>query len=113
MIVGLLSDAATTETLLNNLAEAEFDLHHVSVVMRDAKQRAAITEEAGPLQGTGVDGLTQHLTQVGFSPHAADAYAAAVRDGKVLVAIDVPEPLAAAAREMLNDHDAQLIQRVP
>ncbi len=113
MIVGLLPDAATTETLLNNLAEAEFDLHHVSVVMRDAKQRAAITAEAGPLQETGVDELTQHLIQVGFSTHDADSYAAAVRHGKVLVAIDVPETLAATAREMLNDHAAQLIQGSP
>jgi hypothetical protein len=113
MVVGLLPDAAATEILLNNLAEAEFDLHTVSVVMRDARQRAAIAEEAGPLKGMAVDGLAEHLTQAGLSSQQAAAYAAAVQQGKVFVAIAVPESLAATVREMLNDHAAQLIQGVP
>ncbi len=113
MIIGLLPDAAATETLLNNLAEAEFDLRSVSVVMRDPKRRAALTHEAGPLQGIGVDELAHHLAQAGLSPHQADACAAAVQHDKVLVAIDVPVALVPIAREMLGDHAAQFIQEVP
>jgi hypothetical protein len=52
MVIGLLPDAAAAETLLNNLAEAEFNLADVSVLMRDAQQRAAIADDAGPLKGT-------------------------------------------------------------
>ena len=112
MIIGLLPDAAATEALLSNLAEAEFDLRTVSVIMRDAQQRAAIAKEAGPLKGINVTELAQHLTQAGLSQHEADAYAAAVQQGKVFVAIDVPKSLEAAAREMLSDHAAQLIRGV-
>ncbi len=113
MIIGLLPDAATTEILLNNLTEAEFDLRTVSVVMRDTSQRAALTKEAGPLKGISLNELAQHLIQLGLSSHEAQSYQAAVQQGKILVAIDVPERLATTAREMLDDHAAQLIQGVP
>ena len=113
MIMGLLPDAAATEMLLNNLAEAEFDLRTVSVIMRDAKQRAAIAKEGGPLKGIAVDDLAEHLTHAGLPAPQAAAYVAAVQQGQVFVAIDVPQSLEAAAREMLTDHAAQHIQGVP
>ncbi|HTP07981.1 MAG TPA: hypothetical protein VMP08_07005 [Anaerolineae bacterium] len=110
MIIALLPDAATTEMLLNNLAEAEFDLQTVSVVMREAKHRAAIAEDVGPLKGIAADRLAEHLTRAGLTAQQAAEYAAAVQHGQVFIAIDVPESLSAVAREMLGDHDAKHIQ---
>ncbi len=113
MLVALMPDVAATETLLNNLAEAEFDLHTVSVVMREAKQRAAIAEDTGPLKGLAADRLAEHLTRAGLAAPQAAEYAAAVQHGQILIAIDVPESLTAVAREMLRDHNAKHIQGVP
>ena len=46
MVIGVLPDAAAAETLLNNLAEAEFNLADVSVLMRDEQQRQAERRKA-------------------------------------------------------------------
>ncbi len=112
MIIGLLPDAAATETLLNNLSEAEFDLHTVSVVMRETQQRAVIAQDAGPLKGVVADRLAEHLMRAGLAEQQAQAYATAVQHSQVFVAIDVPESLEVVAREMLGDHAAQLIRGV-
>jgi hypothetical protein len=112
MIIGLLPDVAATESLLNNLAEAEFELRTVSVVMRDLKQRAALVEDAGPLKGINASELGRYLAQAGLASDQAEVYAAAVQQGKVFVAIDLLQSLAATAREMLGDHGAQQIREV-
>ncbi len=110
MVIGVLPNAAAAESLLNNLAEAEFNLADVSVVMRDVKQRAAIADDAGPLQGTDWHELAQRLVEVGLTHNAAEQYAVAVERGQVLVAIVTSKKIEPIAREMLQDHDAQLIQ---
>jgi hypothetical protein len=61
MIIGLLLDVRTTETFLNNPAEAEFNLLDVSVIGRDVKSHAAGGDEGGPLKATTVDGLADRL----------------------------------------------------
>ena len=112
MVIGLLPDAAAAETLLNNLAEAEFNLADVSVLMRDAQQRAAIADDAGPLKGTDWSELTDRLVTTGLARKEAEPYAEAVAHGKVLVAIATSKQTEPVAREMLQDLAAQLVQGV-
>ncbi len=112
MVIGVLPDAGAAERLLNNLAEAEFNLTDVSVVMRDVKQRAAIAGDAGPLKGTDWHELAHRLVEVGLTHSQAQQYTEAVERGQVLVAIATPKKIEPIAREMLQDHDAQLIQGV-
>ncbi len=112
MVIGLLPNAAAAETLLNNLAEAEFNLADVSVLMRDAQQRAAIADDAGPLKGPDWRELANRLVKAGLAHGEAQQYAEAVDHGKVLVAIAAPNRTEPVAREMLQDHAAQLIRGV-
>jgi hypothetical protein len=113
MIIGLLPDAVTTETFLNNLAEAEFNLQDVSVIGRDVKSHADGSAEDGPFKGTTMSELADRLAWAGLAPHDAQVYVEAVRCGEVLVAIAVPKSIEAVAREMLQDHAAQSIRGVP
>ena len=46
MLIAVLPNTSFTETLLNNLSEADFDLAQVSVVTRDPKVRDAMAEDA-------------------------------------------------------------------
>lgn len=104
MLIAVLPNASTVETLLNNLSEADFDLAQVSVVMSDPKLRDAVAQDSGPLKGARLENLPATLAQAGLSQ--ADA----VAQGKVLVAIAAPAESLPAAREMLQDHSAQLIR---
>ena len=67
MIIGLLPDGVTTETFLNNLAEAEFNLRDVSVIRREVKSYAASGDEGGPLKATTLDELADRLAQAGLA----------------------------------------------
>ncbi len=109
MVIGLLSDASTTETFLNNLSEAEFDLAEVSVLMQDAKQRAALADDVGPLKGVAVEQLIDRLVKAGLTRQQAQSYSKAIQQGQVLVAVTTSRATEAAAREMFKDHAAQLI----
>ena len=113
MIIGLLPDELTTETLLNNLAEAEFNLQDVSVIRRDHQSFAVESDTGGPLKGKPLVKLADRLAEAGLARPDAQLYVEAVQRGEVLVAIAVPKSLAAVAREMLQDHDAQSIRGVP
>lgn len=113
MIIAILPTASSTETLLNNLSEADFDLKQVSVIMRDVKQRNAIADDAGPLKGVQAKSLAARLTQAGLSQQDAKSYAAAVTKGQVLVAMIAPAGSEAAAQEMFQDHSATLIKALP
>jgi len=112
IVIGVLPDAAASETLLNNLAEAEFDLADVSVLLRDVKQRAAIADDAGPLRGTDWRELTRRLVEAGLTPSEAQPYVEAVEHGQVLIAIATSTKIEPVARELLRDHAAQLIRGV-
>jgi hypothetical protein len=113
MIIGLLPDVITTETFLNNLAEAEFNLQTVSVIRRDMESHAAGGAEAGPLQDTTLAELADRLTLAGLAPLEAQFYVKAIQQGAVFVAMAVPKSIEAVAREMLQDHEAQSIRGVP
>jgi hypothetical protein len=110
MVIGVLPDAAMIDTLLNNLAEADFDLDDVSVLMNDTVQRATIADDAGPLKGVALTGLADHLTRAGLARREAGRYADAVRSGKVLIVINTSTDAEAAAHEMLRDHSAQHVK---
>jgi hypothetical protein len=113
MIIGILPNTSSTETLLNNLSEADFDLGDVSVVLRDLKLREAIAQDAGPLKGVTPATLGGRLLQAGLSEAGVKPYCDAVAEGKVLVAIQPPPGAEKAAAEMLQDASAQLIIGTP
>ena len=110
MIVAILPDASQTESLLNNLSEADFNLNDVSVIMQDAKVRNAIAKDIGPLKNVASKQVAGELRKVGLSQPAADRCQLAIEAGHVLVVMDVAKQYLAAAQEMFQDHSAQLIK---
>ena len=110
MIFGILLNSSTTETLLNNLYEADFDLADVSVVMQDLKLRNAVAKDVGPLKGANMDNISGKLTQAGLSAHDASLYRDLLAQGKVLIAMTVAPESQSAAVEMLQDHSAEMIK---
>ncbi len=113
MVIGLIPNTSKTETLLNNLAEADFKLSDVSVIMRDLKTRNAIAKDAGPFQGVTASTLPAKLVQHGLSKADAQAYGDAVNKGSVFIAIACPQESQSAAVEMLNDYSPQLVKVIP
>ncbi len=110
MIVAILPDTSQTESLLNNLSEADFDLNGVSVVMQDVALRDKIAKDVGPLQGIKPGKLRDALQKAGISAEATQRCVAAVANGKVLVAMKVAEKYQKAAGEMFTDHSAEMIE---
>ncbi len=110
MLIGLLPDPSKTEVLLNNLSEADFDLEDVSVFMKDRKQRDAIARDTGPWKGIPLEDINHKLIEAGLSAEQAAQYSGEVRQGKVLVVMQVPPESLSAAREMFQDHGAQIIE---
>ena len=110
IIFGIFPKASNAEILLNNLSEADFDLSDVSVVMRDSKQRNAFAQDCGPLEGTTMSNLSDRLLRSGLPTEACDLYRDALLDGKVLVAMNVTPETKGAAKEMFEDHSAELIK---
>jgi hypothetical protein len=112
MVIAILQDAAKTESLLNNLAEAEFDLEHISVLMRDPNQRNIIADDVGPLKGTKLSNVGEGLTRLGLGQQEITTYLKALNQGQVLVVIDTSLEAEPTAHEMLHDHAAQLVKGV-
>lgn len=113
MLIAVIPSASTVETLLSNLSEADFDLRQVSVVMLDLKVRTAIAKDSGPLKGATLKNIASRLAKAGLPEPDAKPYVDAVAGGLVLVAIAPPPESEEAAREMLQDHSAQLIRGLP
>ncbi len=112
MVIGILAKSSTTETLLNNLAEADFDRNSISVIMKDQKLRDTIANDAGPFKGLAVNNLASALAQAGLSKQDVQTCSDAVAQGKVLIAIAAPHESEAAATEMLHDSSAEFIKVV-
>ncbi len=113
MIIGILPNTSSTETLLNNLSEADFDLKTVSVILKDVKLRNKIAKDAGPFKGVTVANLATKLTGRGVSPADVQAYVDAINNGQVFVAIAPPQGSEAAAQEMLADYNPTLVRTLP
>ncbi len=110
MICAILPDVFSTETLLNNLSEADFDLKEVSVIMQDIAQRDKIAKDLGPLQGVELKKLDEALIKAGMSEEGAGKCRDSITNGQVLVVMNVAEEYLAAAMEMFQDHSARLIK---
>lgn len=110
MIWAILPDASSTEILLNNLSEADFDLNEISVVMRDSSQRDKIAKDLGPLKGVGLKKLENELINLGMSKEGTGICQEAISRGKVLVVMNVVYEYLPAAVEMFKDHSAQMIK---
>ncbi len=110
MLIGLLPDSSKTEILLNNLSEADFDLADISVIMQDLKQRKAIARDAGPWKGIRLEKINSKLIEAGLSAEQAEQCVNQLRQGMVLVVMQVSQESLSAAREMFQDHNAQIIK---
>ncbi len=112
MVIGIIPDASTAEILLNNLSEAEFNLKDVSVIMRDVKQRNAISKDQGPLKGASYDQVAARLAQAGLNMDEARQYQDAVAQGKVLVVMQTTPDTTAAAAEMFTDQSGEMVKEI-
>lgn len=110
MVIGILPNSSSIETLLNNLKEADFDLKNVSVIMADPKARNAVAKDAGPFKGISPDKLPARLAQAGLSAQDAAAIVNAVTKGQVLVAIATTPDTEKAAGDMLKDYNPVLVK---
>lgn len=112
MVIGILLKSAHAEMLLSNLAEADFDLKDVSVIMHDQKARDAIAKDDGPFKGIVPSNLGDKLSHVGLSKQDVKICTDAVNQGKVLVGIACAQESESAAAEMFKDHSAEFIKVV-
>jgi CO dehydrogenase/acetyl-CoA synthase epsilon subunit len=110
MILAMLPDESKTESLLNNLSEADFDLNDVSVIMQDVALRDKIAKDAGPLKGMKPAQVSGGLKRTGVSAAIAQQCLDAVKHGKVLVAMQVDPKYEPAAREMFTDMSAEFLE---
>jgi hypothetical protein len=110
MILAILPDTSSIESLLNNLSEADFDLNDVSVVLKDTSVRNKIAQDIGPLQGVGPAHVEDALQKAGVTRENAKKCHDAVVNGKVLVAMKVDPKYSQAAREMFTDHSAEIVE---
>jgi hypothetical protein len=110
MIWAILPDVSKTESLLNNLSEADFNLDDISVMIQDINLRNRIAKDLGPLRGVELKDLENTLTGFGLSQETAVSCNQAVLNGKVLVVMKIEEKYRSAAVEMFQDHSAQLIK---
>lgn len=110
MLLSILENLSKTETLLNNLSEADFNLDDVSVIYTDIQQRDAVAKDVGPLKDTAPEKLVEKLTKLGVSKKSAELCQDAVLKGKVLVAMDISPELNKVAEEMFSDQSAQIVK---
>jgi hypothetical protein len=110
MILAILQNISTTETLLNNLSEAEFNLDDISVMTNDVNQRNAIAKDVGPLKGIEVNKVIESLVKLKVSKKNAEICHEAIIKGKILVVMNIASEYSQAAEEMFQDHSAQLIK---
>jgi hypothetical protein len=110
MLIGILPNVFSAETLLNNLSEADFDLNNVSVIMQDAKIRNKIAKDVGPFKGVHPEKIMDELIKAGMTKSTAKLCADALAQSKVLVAMNVSADLLASAKEMFTDESAQIVK---
>jgi hypothetical protein len=112
LIIGIIPDASTAEILLNNLAEADFNLADVSLIMRDQKLRNKITKDMGPLKRIPYDQICAYLVRAGLNVQDAQAYQDAVEQGRVLAAMKTAPDVMEAAKEMFADQSGESIMEI-
>jgi hypothetical protein len=110
MILAILKDTSSVQTLLNNLSEADFDLGTVSIVMSNVEQVKAFGQNAGPLKGIKPGQVHHALVKLGISNERAKQCQDALTKGDVLLAMNIADEYSPAAEEIFQDHSAQLIK---
>ncbi len=109
MLFGLFNNSSRVESLLNNLSEADFELGSVSVIMTDTATRDKIARDVGPLKGVRPDQLAANLARLGLSKELSGHCVDMLQKGMILVAMNVPQAVMAAAKEMFQDQSGQII----
>ncbi len=110
MILAILPDTSKTESLLNNLSEADFNLDDVSVMMQDIALRDRIAQDTGPLKGVLPTKLAPAWKKAGASKDVAQKCSDAISQGKILVAMNVDPKYQPAALQMFKDMSAEILQ---
>ncbi len=110
MILAILENESSVQTLLNNLSEADFDLKDVSVMTKDGKLSKAVGMDGGPLKGVRPKSVVEALTRAGVSEENAKVCDEAIVQGKILLVMTVADEYRPAAEEMFRDHSAQLVK---
>jgi len=110
IILAILKNTSSVETLLNNLSEADFDLADVSIVMSDVKKANTFKQNKGPLNGIKPESVNEALVKMGISKKGAKTCQDAVTSGSILLVMKVADEYSQAAEEMFQDHSAQLIK---
>ncbi len=110
MILAVLENLSRTESLLNNLSEADFNLNDISVIYADIKQRNAVAKDVGPLKGAAPEKLAERLTKLGVSRENAEICRDAVIKGKVFVVMNIRPELNEVAEEMFRDQSALIVK---
>jgi hypothetical protein len=110
MLIGILPDASSAETLLNNLSEAEFDLNAVSIIMQDVKLRDKIAKDVGPFKGIHPNKISAQLLKAGLNQTQVEFCVDALAKSKALAAMKVSPDLVSTAKEMFEDQSAQIIK---
>ncbi len=108
MVIALLIDSATTEIFLNNFSEADFDLKHVSVIMKSVSDRNKIADDQGPFKNIDLTNLKSKLVTLKLTTDRIQKYLEGINRGKVLVAVDTyPDQ---DIISMLNDYQPEELQ---
>lgn len=105
MVIGIIPDPASVQTLLNNLHEAGYADRDVSILMRDPG-----VCKSGPFKGMGSGQLPSKLAHAGLPAQEASVYADAVGKGKAFVAIRAEKAGEKAAAEMLGDYAPEMVR---
>lgn len=96
--------ADNIETLLNNLEEADFDSHNISVIMQDEKNARAIAEDTGPLKGVTGETLAEKLHALGVTDIDSKIYQQQINNNRALIALAIPRTFIVAAKQMIEDY---------
>ncbi len=97
---------------LDNLSEAEFPEHAISVLMQDAARAHNLADDAGPLKGITAEHLEEKLKQGHLTDDAVNALQKKLQQGAVLIALRTDSESLDAAKEILTNAGAEGIQIV-
>jgi hypothetical protein len=102
MLAALYATGADAESVLNDLDELGVRSNSVSVVARDPSVSQALDARGGPLARTAPAEVGAALSRLGFSTADADALAAGVTNGQILLTVEAPAQATASIRETLG-----------
>jgi hypothetical protein len=105
MILALYKDTSSLETLINNLAEQEFDERCISIITRDEALPDRILKTPGPLSGNLTASTSKKLLAYGMSKQDLTKISKSLQKGSVIVLLDVSSDLSSVAEASLKDYN--------